>query len=200
MDPSISVSGSTVVEVHNGFPGTGPGKMWYHVGQISGSTIHLAPSYPYDPGSNPSVALFATSTGGLFGSPIVTTITLVEVHNGANLQMWSKVGKVVGSTISWVGPSINCGSGWNPKVAIYGLGITGYALEVHNASTSEGPMSFYLRQISDPTVGWGPSYDYDQGFNPSVTAADVGFIEVHNGAIEVGPMWYHVADVYTGIP
>jgi hypothetical protein len=51
-DPSVAISGSTVVEVHNGNVTGGP--MWYHVGLVlPGNQILWGPSYQYDNGFNP---------------------------------------------------------------------------------------------------------------------------------------------------
>jgi hypothetical protein len=44
---------------------------------------------------------------------------------------------------------------------------------------------------------WGPSHEYDLGFNPSVAADNFTgtVIEVHNGRGGDGRMWYHVGQV-----
>jgi hypothetical protein len=192
---SVAISGSTVVEVHNGGGAAGP--MWYHVGQISGTVIHWGPSYQYDNGYNPQVAMAGS--------------TVVEVHNGgtsANL-MWYHVGQVSGSTITW-GPSYQYDTGNNPSVALTSCNTNAnpncglIAVEVHNGSTSAGPMWYHVGHVSGSTVSWGPSYNYDWGFNPSVgiqlcltnsnTSCGVTVVEVHNGSGSAGPMWYHVGN------
>jgi hypothetical protein len=66
LNPSVAVSGGTVVEVHNGTGGVGP--LWYRVGKVNPSTVTWNDSHQYDNGFNPSVA--------------VNGATVVEVHNG----------------------------------------------------------------------------------------------------------------------
>jgi hypothetical protein len=64
--PSVAVSGPTIVEVHQG--GTGVGPLYYHTGGLqSDGTVQFAPdSFTYDTGILPRVAV----SGG----------TILEVH------------------------------------------------------------------------------------------------------------------------
>jgi hypothetical protein len=199
-DPSVAISGSTVVEVHNGNVTGGP--MWYHVGLVlPGNQILWGPSYQYDNGFNPQVAMVGS--------------TVVEVHNGGtdtNL-MWYHVGQVSVSdwTINW-GPSYAYDYGNNPSVALTSCNTVAnpkcglVAVEVHNGSPDvfPGPMWYHVGQVSGSTISWGPSYNYDSGWNPSVgiqlcltdsnTSCGVTVVEVHNGGSTGGPMWYHVGN------
>ena len=43
--------------------------------------------------------------------------------------------------------------------------------------------------------GFGPSYHYDNGYNPSVAANSGTVVEVHNGTSGAGPLWYRVGKV-----
>jgi hypothetical protein len=43
--------------------------------------------------------------------------------------------------------------------------------------------------------GFGPSFQYDQGLNPSVAVDGATVVEVHNGTEGVGPLWYRVGKV-----
>jgi hypothetical protein len=43
--------------------------------------------------------------------------------------------------------------------------------------------------------GFGPSFEYDQGFNPSVAVSGGTAVEVHNGTGGAGPLWYRVGKV-----
>lgn len=43
--------------------------------------------------------------------------------------------------------------------------------------------------------GFGPSFEYDQGWNPSVAVSDRTVVEVHNGTGSAGPLWYRVGKV-----
>jgi hypothetical protein len=214
-NPSVAISGTTVVEVHNGQNNYGP--MWYHVGQQNPNTgaITWGPSYNYDNGYNPAVAISGT--------------TVVEVHNGQieNGPMWYHVGQINGSTIKW-GPSYKYDSGYNPTVALvatcpvtplsHGCLI---AVEAHNSSATAGNMYYHVGQVGTTTrcgfgswcyhpdvINFGPSNYYDTGWNPSVAAAPcvtnsgascgMTILEVHNGQAQAGPMWYHVGTWTSG--
>jgi hypothetical protein len=41
-------------------------------------------------------------------------------------------------------------------------------------------------------LGFGESYQYDDGLNPSVAANNGNVVEVHNGTASAGPLWYKV--------
>ena len=43
--------------------------------------------------------------------------------------------------------------------------------------------------------GFGPSYQYDRGNNPSVAVNSGTVVEVHNGTGGAGPLWYRVGQV-----
>jgi hypothetical protein len=45
-------------------------------------------------------------------------------------------------------------------------------------------------------IGFGPSTEYDSGFNPSTAISGTTVVEVHNGQGQAGGMWYHVGQVY----
>jgi hypothetical protein len=184
-NPSVAMSDSTVVEVHNG----ANGQMWYHLGTVTGSTVNWGPSYYYDNGSNPSVAM-ASYNPSLGLDPIV-----VEVHNGANGQMWYHLGTVTGSTVNW-GPSYYYDNGSNPKVGYqegyqYGFGVVASLIEVHNGAN--GQMWYHVGFLGQSSITWGPAYQHDDGFNPSVAITPDGLtaIEVLNAPDGNGNMWYH---------
>jgi hypothetical protein len=184
-NPSVAISGTTVVEVHNGQGESGP--MWYHVGQVYDSaTITWGPSYNYDTGYNPSVA--------------ISRSTVVEVHNGQGEagDMWYHVGTISGTMIEW-GPAHNYDWGWNPSIAISGTTV----VEVHNGQGNYGPMWYHVGTVNilpgrfslGKTITWGPAYCYDAGYNPSVALAGSTAFEVHNGEDGAGPMWYDVGTI-----
>lgn len=212
-NPSVAISGTTVVEVHNGQNNYGP--MWYHVGQQNPSTgaVTWGPSYNYGNGYNPTVAISGT--------------TVVEVHNGqlGYGPMWYHVGQVNGSTITW-GPRYGFGSGYNPTIALapYQGTIVNrdclLAIEAHNSSSSTTANMYYkvgpVGSVSEceggprtnpSVIHFGPATYYDWGWNPSVAAAPcqtsdggtcgVTILEVHNGHSQAGAMWYHVG-TWTG--
>src|SRR5580704_10449172 len=43
--------------------------------------------------------------------------------------------------------------------------------------------------------GWGPSHQYDNGFNPSAAMTGSTVVEVHNATASAGPLWYRVGQV-----
>jgi hypothetical protein len=121
LNPSVAVSGATIVEVHNGTGGVGP--LWYRVGYISWPYINWSNSHQYDySGLNPSVALNGT--------------TVVEVHNGGAGAgpLWYRVGQVNGSTISWSN-SHQYDYGNNPSITLAGNTV----VEVHTVEPALGP-------------------------------------------------------------
>jgi hypothetical protein len=187
INPSVAISGSTVVEVHNATQGVGP--LWMRIGQVntSSNTILWGNSIQYDNGMNPSVAISGS--------------TLVEVHNGANGvgQLWYRVGQITSSN------TIDCGNknystpydnGMNPSVAIWGSTLA----EVHNGASGVGPLWYRVGQIntSSNTITWennNQAMPYDNGLNPTVAvtlANSLAPVEVHNGGYGAGPLWYHV--------
>jgi hypothetical protein len=143
-NPSVAISGSTVVEVHNATTGVGP--LWMRIGQVDAATNTIKwgnnnSAFPYvHNGLNPTVA-FTLSSGAL---------ALVEVHNegyGA-APLWSQIGYFTGaSTIKWVhGEQYD--NGMNPCVAA-SVGF-GPVVEVHNGVDGLGQLWYrlaYLPQI-----------------------------------------------------
>jgi hypothetical protein len=184
MNPSVAMSGSTVVEVHNGIAGVGP--LWYRVGQVNASskTIEWGNSVQYDKsGMNPSVAMSGS--------------TVVEVHNGiAGVgPLWYRAGKVNTSskTIQWEN-SVRYDNGLNPTVAITlsnGLAL----VEVHNGGYGAGPLWYHVGYFTVAGIHWGASAQYDNsGMNPCVAGGAYGeVVEVHDGVDGAGPLWYRVA-------
>jgi len=147
MNPSVAISGSNVVEVHNAFAGVGP--LWYRIGQVntSNNTIHWgnnnnAIQYEKN-GLNPTVAITFSQSG----------LTPVEVHNGGYgvCPLWYHLSDYyTADTINW-GVSAPYDNGMNPcvagGVARPGLGIV---IEVHNAFAGVGPLWYrvaYLQVI-----------------------------------------------------
>ena len=52
-----------------------------------------------------------------------------------------------------------------------------------------------LQAQGSALANWGPSIEYDGGFNPSVAGWGSTVVEVHNGQSADGPMWYHVGQI-----
>ena len=96
--------------------------------------------------------------------------------------------------IGW-GPSYPYDLGMNPSVGISET-QTGTALvEVHNGQSSAGPLWYRVGQSTASGVNWGPSDQYDIGYNPSIAMAGLTVVEVHNGQGGAGPLWYRVGYV-----
>jgi hypothetical protein len=181
----VALSGSTVVEVHNGGNGIVP--LWYRVGQLGDPTIQWGNSLEYDAhGNNPSVALSGS--------------TVVEVHNGADGAgpLWYRVGLANPSskTIQWGNRFEYEASGFNPSVALSGSTV----IEVHNAGAEVGPLWYRigLVNLSSKTIQWGNNFEYDAngGFNPSVAVSGSTVVEVHNGGNGgIVPLWYRLGQL-----
>ena len=173
-NPTVAVSGSTVIEAHNGAAGVGP--LHYRVGTVNlwTKTIQWGSDYIYDNGFNPSLA--------------VSGSTVVEVHNGGNggvVPLWYRVGQLSGLTVGW-GNSVSYGSGFNPAVA-----DGSWLVEVHNEGF--GGLSGIWQSFGatyGTQIDWFNWGDFDYGMNPSVALGSSSVVEVHNGANGVGPLWY----------
>jgi len=137
MNPSVAISGSTVVEVHNAVNGVGP--LRYRVGQIntSSNTITWAnynQAMQYDNGLNPTVAITYSDV-----------YPLVEVHNGGYgvAPLWYHVGYFnEAGTITWE-EGAQYDNGMNPCVAGVGLSV----VEVHDGIHGVGPMWYRVAQL-----------------------------------------------------
>jgi hypothetical protein len=79
-NPKVSVAFGSLLEVHNA--GRVPGSMWYHVGRQRNLYFDMGPSYWYDTGWNPVVALDPNSGAA------------VEAHNASNTagSVWYHLG------------------------------------------------------------------------------------------------------------
>jgi hypothetical protein len=231
LNPRVAISGTTVVEVHNG--GIGAGPLWYRVGQVSTSskTIQWGNGFEYDSaGMNPSVAIsdstavevhngtggvgslwyrvghinilnktirwgssFEYDTHGMNPSLAISGATVVEVHTGGNGAgpLWYRVGQVntANNTIQWGNSSEYDSYGMNPSVAMLGATV----VEVQNGGNGAGPLWYRVGQVntSNKTIQWGNSSKYDEGLNPAVGLDIDGLVEVHNGGYGAGPLWYH---------
>ena len=170
-NPSVALSGTTVVEVHNAT--AAPGSLMYRVGIVNTNkdTIQWGKAYKYDKGFNPSIALSGT--------------TAIEVHNagGQSGPEWYRVGTVDLSTktIAW-SDSNQYDNGFNPSVAMYQFSGTLAVLEVHNGGDGAGPLWYRNGIVSGSTIAWQNSSEYvSYGNNPTIGFDGGAFVEVHNG-------------------
>ena len=71
-------------------------------------------------------------------------------------------------------------------------------VEVHQAAAAISGLWYHVGTVTVtdtgvPALTWGPSYQYDSGFLPSVAVCNAVVIEVHEG--QPGPLWSHVGTV-----
>jgi hypothetical protein len=194
MNPSVAISGSTVVEVHNAIAGVGP--LWMRIGQVdtASNTIRWGNNnnaFQYDNGMNPSVAILGS--------------TVVEVHNGtAGVgPLWMRIGQVdtASNTIRWENNNnaFKYDNGLNPTVAFTFLSSAqAFGLvEVHNGGYGVAPLWYHLGYFTGATgantIKWVDGGPYDNGMNPSVGGDSGPVVEVHDGVAGAGPLWYRVA-------
>jgi hypothetical protein len=172
--PSVASSGTTVVEVHQGFTGSGPGPLWYRVGQLQPSgTLRWGGSVQYDYGSLPAVAASGT--------------TVVEVHQGDSGALWYHSGQIEpDGTVQW-GGSLQYDFGYAPSVAVSGTTV----VEVHEGNP--GSLWYHVGQVHlNGSISWRGSVQYDAGYWPCVAASGTTVVEVHqaNNGFDQGPLWY----------
>ena len=182
--PSVAVSGTTVIEVHQA-NGTTTGPLWYRMGQVqaNGSVKWAASSFQYDSGSQPSVALDGS--------------TLIEVHQandpGVVGPLWYRTGEIQpDGTIAWASLSHQYDTGALPSIALSGPTF----IEVHQADSggTVGPLWYKTGSIqADGTATWAASaLQYDNGAAPRIALTGSTMIEVHQAdGTTVGPLWYH---------
>ena len=180
---------TTVVEVHQVVAGRSS-NLWYHVGSLSVTesgvpTLSWGPSYQFGAGA------------GYLPSVAVCNAVAIEVHQGAPGSLWYSIGKVSGNTISWSSSS-KYDNGYAPSVS---CGITGYVVEVHQATNpaAGGSSALWYRvaPFTSSEVSWTTSTEYDTGCNPTV-AFSYTFLdspqylaETHSKTCgDVGPLVY----------
>jgi hypothetical protein len=170
-NPSVALSGTTVVEVHNA--GAGPGSLMYRVGTVNTikGTIQWGKAYKYDKGFNPSVTMAGT--------------TVVEAHNAGSEAgpEWYRVGTVdlATKTVAW-SVSQQYDNGFNPSVSMHEFSDLTAVLEVHNGGNGAGPLWYRNGVVSGSTISWQNSSEYVSfGNNPTIGFNGGAFVEVHNG-------------------
>ena len=192
--PSVAALAGTVVEVHQGQQGFGP--MWYHVGTVSGASINWGPSYQYDSGVAPQVAI--TTLPG--GSPIV-----VEVHQGSAGfgSLWYRTGTISGNTIAWTS-SAPYDTGLAPTIAADQSRV----IEVHEGTANSSGLLWYhvgaiagVGSTSSPGgIAWDiNAHSYTTGYAPSVAFDPVSAqgYELHQQASGMGTL---IAQIFSTQP
>ena len=184
--PKICVSGTVVVEVHQGGAG-GFGPLWYHAGHSLapfGQVQWAADAVQYDNGLNPAVAV----------APFGTMV--VEVHQGRDGMgpLWYHVGHIQpNGSIQWDPDAVQYDNGVNPAIAI----VDNTIVEVHQGRNGIGPLWYHVGHIQpNGSIKWDPdAVQYDNGVNPAIAIVFGTIVEVHQGTDGVGPLWYHVGQI-----
>jgi hypothetical protein len=176
--PSVAMSGTTIVEVHQADAPGDVGPLWYHMGQIeSNGTVAWAPNaFHYDNGAQPSVALAGS--------------TILEVHQGEAGALWYHTGEIQpDGTVKWASTAFHYDNGFLPSVALSGPTI----VEVHQADDGVGPLWYHTGGIqANGTVIWAPTaFQFDTGATPRIALAGPKMINVHQADAGVGLLWYH---------
>jgi len=195
-NPSVAVSGSTVVEVHNaGLPNAGRSTaLWYRIGDIvdTGIAWRMIPhrdwnncfgaeACHYDNGFNPKISIAGTA--------------VIEVHNaaapgaGASGPLWYNFGEAnplpvnpavpirIG-TVEWNGAIPFRENGFNPSVASFVPSFHLFdevgAITVHNAQNAagslwfrHGPLATRMRTMTVPPDSVNQSNTWAD-YNPNV--------------------------------
>ncbi len=187
--PSVAMSGTTVIEVHQAQAAGNVGPLWYRTGKASptGTVKWAVNSFQYDSGAYPSVAVSGT--------------TVIEVHqaNGTSTgPLWYRMGQVqANGSVKWAANSFQYDSGSQPSVALDGSTV----IEVHQANDPGvvGPLWYRTGEIQpDGTITWASlSHQYDTGALPSIALSGPTFIEVHqaDSGGTVGPLWYKTGSI-----
>jgi hypothetical protein len=200
---------TALVEVHQA--GTGYSDLWYHVGTLSVNsegTISLVwgPSYKFDEGSLPSVAVcYYNGNGGSTLEPVA-----IEVHQGSNGTLWYSTGVINDSNqIAW-NKSIKYDDGYAPSVACVQGIATRFTdvVEVHQAGNPAAGDStalwYHVAPFTPSTVGWTPAQKYDTGCSPTVAlvstyvsqSQQLSIVETHSKTCgELGPLFYDFGEI-----
>jgi hypothetical protein len=159
----------------------------------------------YTTGHAPSVALAFE----YFDSPPESYDVAVEVHQGGQddgAALWSHVavtGSPIPATLTWT-KGDQYDKGYNPKVAIDPFPIYGpianinTVVEVHQAGEGISDLWYHVGSLAVYADGktyltWGPSYQFDYGYVPSVGVCAGVAVEVHEG--DSGSLWYSIGKV-----
>jgi hypothetical protein len=179
--PSVAISGTSVVEVHQG-TANGSGPLWSRTGHIQadGTVIWASKSFQYDSGGRPSVAVSGTN--------------VLEVHEGSANgfgPLWYKTGQIqADGSVAWNSNGHQYDNGAKPSIAISGNDV----IEVHQGSADAFGALWYKtgRILPNGSVAWSANgYPYDSGGAPRVAMSGPNIIEVHQGTANIyGPLWY----------
>ena len=172
---------------------------------VNPTTLTWAGTYTsdYTTGHAPSVAL---TTENLY--PIYLDAA-VEVHQGGQdggAALWSHIAVTsisISATLTWTNGD-QYDTGYNPKVAIdpfpsYGdYYNSSTVVEVNKAGSNTSDLWYHVGTLTELNNGevyltWGPSYQFDYGYVPSVSVCGGVAVEVHEG--DSGSLWYSIGKV-----
>ena len=157
----------------------------------------------YTKGHAPSVALTFENAYPLFYD------VAVEVHQGGQdggAALWSHLAVTdtsIPPTLTWTNGD-QYDTGYNPKVAIDPSQSNNFyanfstVVEVHQAGPNTSDLWYHVGTLTAWTDGnvslkWGPSYQFDYGYVPSVSVCGGVAVEVHEG--DSGSLWYSIGMV-----
>ena len=173
LSPSVALSGTNVVEIHEG---TG-GEIWYHTGQLLASgTIEWAASTNLEAGYAPSVAVSGTQ--------------VIEVHQASQSNpspLWYKSGQFNPDGTITFSTATQYGNGFAPAVALAGAAM----VEVHEgASGALWYQTGLVQQLGPFPIDFiiSGTAQFDSGFAPTVAIAGPFIVEAHEGT--GGTLWY----------
>ena len=169
-------------------------------------TLTWAATYTsdYTKGHAPSVALTFENAYPLFYD------VAVEVHQGGQdggAALWSHLAVTdtsIPPTLTWTNGD-QYDNGYNPKVAIDPSQSYNYyanfstVVEVHQAGPNTSDLWYHVGTLKaanytgQVALTWGPSYQFDYGYVPSVGVCGGVAVEVHEG--DSGSLWYSIGMV-----
>ncbi len=217
VNPSTSSGQGGLVEVHQAYDvehGSGIyTRLWYSVGTPQfptntgsvSSVVNWSAAYAYDNGVNPSVA-----SGGVPTPPptLGSAAAVVEVHQASvgspssQVALWYHVGTPCGGSscnsgpIAW-GASHIYDTGLNPSVALDPVGY-GSIVEVHQGQGNALWYRVGQVSLSNDTISWGPSRQFDWGYHPNVAVYGDTVVEVHQASqTDPSALWYSVGTLQT---
>jgi hypothetical protein len=204
-------SGDFAVVGYNSGTTLGPLSYWTGFNPWNETSLNGSGSNTeYAVGAAPSVAMVNFSN-------YIPYSAVVDVHQGGQnngAALWSHVavypGAPIGSTLTF-SDGLEYDNGYNATVAAdpnsFGsspIGIdyptSGYTtvVEVHQAAAGISGLWYHVGTVTVtdtgvPTLTWGPSYQFDSGYLPSVAVCNAVVVEVHEG--QPGSLWSHVGTV-----
>jgi hypothetical protein len=191
-------TGAHFVEEHQ--LSAGVSELWYHTAMaVTDLTPPVTFGHAYDSGEqgvSPSIAVLGDD--------------VMEVHQsvdsattGSIAPLLFRTGRInADGTITW-SSSQPYDNGVNPHVTLATNGRTTWAVDVHQAGTTVGPLWVHRwsfePQASGPAVATSQwSAQYDSGINPSIGAHGYDLLEVHQAGRGLGQLWFHQGTAQNG--